>query len=58
MKRNLIAICATLLLTACTSATNQVAEFDHSRLSYDHTLAISVTTQMASETIVLGAYEK
>ncbi|CAG0926789.1 hypothetical protein TFLX_00196 [Thermoflexales bacterium] len=57
MKRTLFAIGLTLLLAACTSTTNQVAEFDDTRFTYDHTLAISITTQWAPETIMLGAYE-
>ncbi len=57
MKRALFVICLTLLLAACTSTPNHVAEFDDTRFTYDHTLAISVTTQWAPETIMLGAYE-
>ncbi len=57
MKRTPLAICLALLLAACTSITNQVAEFDNTRFTYDPTLAISVTTQWAPETIMLGAYE-
>lgn len=57
MKRSLIAMCLIVLLAACTSTTNQVAEFDDTRFTYNRTLAISVTTQWAPETIMLGAYE-
>jgi hypothetical protein len=57
MKRILLAIFLTLLLAACASTPDQVAEFDDTRFTYDHTLATSVTTQWAPETIMLGAYE-
>ncbi len=57
MNRILFAIFLTILLAACAPAPNQVAEFDDTRFTYDHTLAISVTTQWAPEATFLGAYE-